>query len=54
MAGGPKIPEEQILSNIENCMKAGGSGVAIGRNSFHHENTTEFVRKIYQIVHGKN
>ncbi|MCX6707114.1 MAG: fructose-bisphosphate aldolase [Candidatus Woesearchaeota archaeon] len=46
MAGGPKIPEDQILANIENCM-------TIGRNSFHHENTTEFVRKVYGIVHNK-
>ena len=54
MAGGPQIPEEEILKNVEGCIKAGGVGVAIGRNSFHHEDTTKFVKKVYEIVHGKD
>jgi predicted phospho-2-dehydro-3-deoxyheptonate aldolase len=55
MAGGPKVSDEKILSNIYNSIKAGGSGICTGRNGFNRENTTAFVRAARGIVHqGKN
>ncbi len=57
MAGGPRAtenPTRTILEKVYDCIQVGGAGVAIGRNAFHHENTTSMVRALVDIVHHKN
>ena len=40
---------------IEDAMKAGAAGVAMGRNSFQHENPAKFVKAVCEVVHqGKS
>jgi len=51
MAGGPKIEREQILTNIYNSIRAGGSGICCGRNGFNRKDTTGFVKAARDIVH---
>jgi len=36
---------------VHDSIKAGGSGVSIGRNVFQHENPTKMVKAISEIVH---
>ena len=53
MAGGPRAkenPTKTILERVYECMQAGGAGVALGRNSFHHPDTTAFVSAVRGIV----
>ncbi len=52
MAGGAKVDTRTILQNVYDCIDVGGKGVAIGRNAFHHQNTTAFVQAVKRIVHG--
>jgi fructose-bisphosphate aldolase/2-amino-3,7-dideoxy-D-threo-hept-6-ulosonate synthase len=51
VAGGSKADEIQTLTMIEESIKAGGAGVAMGRNSFQHENPTAFVKAVCAVVH---
>lgn len=52
MAGGPKTEsEEEFCRMVYDCIQAGGSGVAAGRNVFQHENPTNMVRVLCGIVH---
>jgi fructose-bisphosphate aldolase/2-amino-3,7-dideoxy-D-threo-hept-6-ulosonate synthase len=52
IAGGSKGNESDCLKMIEDAMKAGAAGVAMGRNSFQHENPTKFVKAVCQVVHN--
>lgn len=53
IAGGPKMDsEKELLEMIEGSLKAGGKGVAIGRNVFQSQDPTGLVRKIAKVVHG--
>lgn len=55
IAGGSKGDEFDTLKMIEDAMKAGAAGVAMGRNSFQHENPTKFVKAVCEVVHkGKS
>ncbi|MDP2974523.1 MAG: 2-amino-3,7-dideoxy-D-threo-hept-6-ulosonate synthase, partial [Candidatus Diapherotrites archaeon] len=51
IAGGSKGNELDSLKKIEESLQAGGSGVAMGRNSFQHKNPTAFVRAVCKVVH---
>jgi fructose-bisphosphate aldolase/2-amino-3,7-dideoxy-D-threo-hept-6-ulosonate synthase len=51
IAGGSKGDELQTLKMIEDALKAGASGVAMGRNSFQHDNPTKFVKAVCEVVH---
>jgi fructose-bisphosphate aldolase/2-amino-3,7-dideoxy-D-threo-hept-6-ulosonate synthase len=52
IAGGPKCKTEQeILQTAYESIKAGGSGLSIGRNVFQHENPTRIVKALSAIVH---
>ncbi len=54
MAGGPKTStDEEFLKNVYDATQAGGSGVAIGRNVFQHENPTAMTCALTLIVHDK-
>ena len=52
IAGGSKGDEETCLKMIEDAMKAGAAGVAMGRNSFQHKNPTKFVKAVCAVVNG--
>lgn len=55
IAGGSKGDEATTLKMIEDAMKAGAAGVAMGRNSFQHENPTKFVKAACAVIHkGKS
>jgi fructose-bisphosphate aldolase/2-amino-3,7-dideoxy-D-threo-hept-6-ulosonate synthase len=52
IAGGEKMEtEEQLLTMVENSLKAGGAGVSIGRNAFQHEQPEKIVEAIGKVVH---
>ncbi len=51
IAGGSKGKELDCLKKIEESIKAGGAGVAMGRNSFQHSNPAAFVRAVCRVVH---
>lgn len=52
IAGGEKMETEtQILSMVENALKAGAAGVSIGRNAFQHKRPEKIVEAIGKIVH---
>ncbi|HZX44323.1 MAG TPA: 2-amino-3,7-dideoxy-D-threo-hept-6-ulosonate synthase [Candidatus Nanoarchaeia archaeon] len=55
IAGGSKGNDADCLKMIEDAMKAGAAGVAMGRNSFQHENPAKFVKAVCEVVHqGKS
>ncbi len=52
IAGGPKAKTEvDILQMTFDAIKAGGSGLSIGRNVFQHDNPTLMVKALSAIVH---
>ncbi|MEM2103291.1 MAG: 2-amino-3,7-dideoxy-D-threo-hept-6-ulosonate synthase [Candidatus Bathyarchaeia archaeon] len=52
MAGGPKTKtDEEFCKMVHSSIRAGGSGVAAGRNVFQHENPTRMVQVLCGIVH---
>ena len=53
IAGGSKGDEETCLKMIEDAMKAGAAGVAMGRNSFQHKDPTNFVKAVSEVIHKK-
>ncbi|OYT35333.1 MAG: fructose-bisphosphate aldolase [Candidatus Aenigmarchaeota archaeon ex4484_52] len=52
IAGGAKGEDEKTLQMIKNAMKAGASGVAIGRNAFEHKNPEKIIRAVYEIIYN--
>lgn len=54
IAGGEKLESDgDILTMVENAMKAGGAGVSIGRNAFQHDNPSRMIAAISRVVHEK-
>jgi fructose-bisphosphate aldolase/2-amino-3,7-dideoxy-D-threo-hept-6-ulosonate synthase len=52
MAGGPKTnTDKEFCQMVFNSIKAGGAGVASGRNVFQHKNPSEILKVLYGIVH---
>jgi fructose-bisphosphate aldolase/2-amino-3,7-dideoxy-D-threo-hept-6-ulosonate synthase len=52
IAGGPKMrSDEEFLKMIEEVMKAGARGVAIGRNIFQADDPVKTTKAISMIVH---
>lgn len=52
IAGGPKADTtESLLKDVKDAVDVGASGVAIGRNTFQHENPTAMVEALCSIVH---
>jgi len=52
IAGGPKAQTAQeVLRMVCDSIKAGGSGISIGRNVFQHKNPTLMVKALSAIVH---
>ncbi|MFH1127638.1 MAG: 2-amino-3,7-dideoxy-D-threo-hept-6-ulosonate synthase [archaeon] len=55
IAGGAKGGDLETLKMVEGAIRAGGAGVAMGRNAFQHENPVKLVRAVCAIVHeGKS
>lgn len=53
IAGGPHMESElDLLKIIDDSLKAGGKGVAIGRNVFQSEDPTRTTKRISAVVHG--
>ncbi len=52
MAGGPKTKtDEEFCQMVYDSVKAGGSGIAAGRNVFQHQKPASMVRVLCGIVH---
>lgn len=52
IAGGKRTDDEQLTFEIRTAMKAGVSGVAIGRNVWQHKNPMEISKKIKKEIFG--
>jgi len=50
--GGAKKTEEELLDEVKGAMKAGATGVAIGRNVWQNPNPAEVAKKVAEIVYG--
>ena len=52
IAGGPRTETtREFLEMVDNSLKAGGSGLSVGRNVFQHPNRIQLVRALRAIVH---
>jgi fructose-bisphosphate aldolase/2-amino-3,7-dideoxy-D-threo-hept-6-ulosonate synthase len=52
IAGGPKVETvRDVLQMVHDSIKAGGSGLSIGRNVFQNEHPTSMVKSLSSIVH---
>jgi len=52
MAGGPKTKtDEEFCQMVYSSIRAGGSGVAAGRNVFQHRNPTKMIKVLCGITH---
>jgi len=50
LSGGSKIGEEEFLNIVESVIKAGATGIAVGRNVFQHQDPLAITEKIKKIV----
>ena len=50
--GGAATDEAGILTMVEQSIKAGGAGIAIGRNVWQHPNPLLMLKRLHAIVHG--
>jgi DhnA family fructose-bisphosphate aldolase class Ia len=52
IAGGPKMDsDEDIFNMVDGALKAGATGVSIGRNAFQHKNPEKMVAALCKMVH---
>ena len=51
IAGGVVISENEIISNAQNALNAGASGVCFGRNFFARDDIASFSNKIDEVLH---
>lgn len=52
IAGGPKMEsDEDIFRMVEGALKAGASGISIGRNAFQHKTPERMIRALCRMVH---
>ena len=53
MSGGPKAPtDEDFLRQVRGVMQAGGTGVAVGRNVWQHQEPLGIAEKLRKAVFG--
>ncbi|MGC8987443.1 class I fructose-bisphosphate aldolase [Infirmifilum sp.] len=50
--GASKAPLSEVLSKVEEAVKSGAAGAAIGRNIFQHESPDRVVKALMEIIHG--
>lgn len=51
LGGSKKVPERELLQEIKDAIEAGGSGVAMGRNIWGHENPARYAAAIAKLIH---
>lgn len=52
IAGGPKTETtRQLLEMVDNSLKAGGSGISVGRNVFQHPHRSQLIQALRGLVH---
>jgi DhnA family fructose-bisphosphate aldolase class Ia len=51
IAGGSKGTDKEVLQMIQDAIEAGAAGVAMGRNSFQHENPAKFLKAVSLVIH---
>jgi len=52
IAGGPKMgSDEEIFKMVEGALKAGATGLSIGRNAFQHETPEKMIQALCRMVH---
>ena len=52
VSGGPKTSDSEILAHVDAVLKAGASGVSIGRNIFQSARPRKLASIIYNMVHN--
>jgi len=53
VAGGPRCASTtELLSYVDDAMRGGAAGVAMGRNIFQAEDPESLVRKLSAVIHG--
>ncbi len=50
VVGGPKLSDKELLQRTYDVMKAGASGLAIGRNVWQHEKPLEITKALKKII----
>jgi len=50
VAGGPKLSDKELLQRTYEVMKAGASGLAVGRNIWQHEKPLEITKALKKII----
>ena len=51
IAGGSKGTDREVLQMVKDSIDAGGAGVAMGRNSFQHDQPESFIKAASLIIH---
>jgi class I fructose-bisphosphate aldolase len=52
IAGGPKLDSDRdLVQMVHDSIKAGGSGLSVGRNIFQHANPAKIVAALNKVVH---
>jgi class I fructose-bisphosphate aldolase len=52
IAGGPKLESERdLVQMVHDSIRAGGSGLSVGRNIFQHESPAKIVAALHKVVH---
>ena len=51
VAGGKKISVKTLLENTKQYMKAGASGLAVGRNVWQHKDPVKLAKALKKIIH---
>jgi len=52
IAGGSKGDELELLRKVENALKEGAAGVAVGRNIFNSPSPRDIAKALHDIIHG--
>jgi class I fructose-bisphosphate aldolase len=50
LSGGPKLEDNQFLEIVESIIRAGATGIAVGRNVFQHEDPLLMTDRIKKII----
>lgn len=53
IAGGPRVPDREILNNIHMAIRAGAIGAVVGRNTFNNENPYKFIQAAKYVIFDK-
>jgi predicted phospho-2-dehydro-3-deoxyheptonate aldolase len=54
IAGGSKITDVNLLEEVRDALRAGASGVAVGRNIFQHSHPDAMVKALRRVIHDDN